>query len=124
MGISDLMISSPRYELSTSDYNEACSNDDDYKEKEEYFRKKDEYFKNMETKIKQFEKEIYGLPFEKIPIKYTKNKVKNNTLYLYYRYESSVKCYDFIKMFKVQKIKNRFYCCKNCVDLWNKIIVL
>ena len=42
MGISDLMIRSPRYELSTSDYNEACRNDDDddYKEKEEYFRKK------------------------------------------------------------------------------------
>ena len=124
MGISDLMISSPRYELSTSDYNEACRNDDDYKENEEYFRKRDEYFKNIENKIKKFENEICDLPFEKIPIKYTKNKVKNNTLYLYYRYESSVKCYDFIKMFKVQKIKNRFYCCKNCVDLWNKIIVL
>ena len=112
------MISSPRYELSTSDYNEACRNDDDYKENEEYFRKRDKYFKSIETKIKQFEKEIYGLPFEKIPIKYTKNKVKNNTLYLYYRYESSVKCYDFIKMFKVQKIKNRFYCCKYCVLIY------
>ena len=76
MGISDLMISSPRYELSTSDYNEACRNDDDYKENEEYFRKRDEYFKSIETKIKQFEKEIYGLPFEKIPIKYTKKSQK------------------------------------------------
>ena len=127
MGISDLMISSPRYELSTSDYNEACrhdDDDDDYKEKEEYFRKRDEYFKNIETKIKQFEKEIYGLPFEKIPIKYTKNKVKNNTLFLVYWHGCSGTGYDFTKLFKVQKIKNRFYCCKNCVDLWNKIIVL
>ena len=124
MGISDLMISSPRYELSTSDYNEACRNDDDYKENEEYFRKRDEYFKNIETKIKQFEKEIYGLPFEKIPIKYTKNKVKNNKLVLVYWHGCSGTGYDFTKLFKVQKIKNRFYCCKNCVDLWNKIIVL
>ena len=124
MGISDLMISSPRYELSTSDYNEACRNDDDYKENEEYFRKRDEYFKNIENKIKKFENEICDLPFEKIPIKYTKNKVKNNTLYLNYRYGGSGTGYDFTKLFKVQKIKNRFYCCKNCVDLWNKIIVL
>ena len=50
MGISDLMISSPRYELSTSDYNEACSNDDDYKEKEEYFRKKTNILKILRLK--------------------------------------------------------------------------
>ena len=124
MGISDLMISSPRYELSTSDYNEACRNDDDYKENEEYFRKRDEYFKNIENKIKKFENEICDLPFEKIPIKYTKNKVKNNKLVLFYRHGCSGTGYDFTKLFKVQKIKNRFYCCKNCVDLWNKIIVL
>ena len=40
MGIFDLMISNPRYELSTSDYYEACGNDGEYKERKNILKKR------------------------------------------------------------------------------------
>ncbi len=123
MGISDEQInnSCPKYELSTSEYNETYNNTGNNSNDEAHFRR-DQFFKKIEEKIKLFETKNKVLTFEKVPIKYTNSKIKNNKLYMTIMFEGFGTSYNFNELFRVQKINNRYYCCKNCVDLWNQII--
>lgn len=122
MGISDEHIknSCPKYELSTSEYNEAYNNIGNSNNDELHIRR-DQFFKDIEEKIKLFETKYKALMFEKVPIKYTENKIKKK-LHITFWFEGFGASYNFNELFRVQKIKNRYYCCKNCVDLWNQII--
>ena len=119
MGISDLCISSPKYEFSTSDYNEASNITS--KKNIERHRKREEYFKMVNEKIVLYRQQTKDIPFEKVPIKYSKEKIKNNRLVIVFMFEGLGICEDFTELFRVEKIKTRYYCCKNRIDLWNKV---
>ena len=106
--------SSPRYTYSTSDYNEAIGSNKSTKILEEQNKIKE---KEIEM-LKLYKEKKEELSYEKIPIKYVNLKKYNGKFYItiYSGWQ-----YDAIELFKIEKIKNRYYCCKNCVDLWNKI---
>lgn len=127
MGMGDYMISSssPKYELSTSDYNDSKNNYNSITneaENEEIYTRRKQYFLKIETKIEEYKLKYKEVSFEKIPIKYTQNKVKNGQFYLTIWFGGFGTMYNFTDLFKLQKINKRYYCCKNCVDLWKSIL--
>lgn len=115
---------------STSEYNELYHNN--FKDRQltddeiSYNLKKEKYLEKVDENIKLCKLQSLNLEYCKTPIKYEPNiriKKYNDTFtaHLYINYKGGATGYDCKELFKIEKIKNRYYCCKNRIDLFNNI---
>jgi hypothetical protein len=99
-----------------------CNNEDDKCNNLQYIQHKRQIIKDKEikdlsvSKLKIFEEKMLSQEYEKIPIKYLKEQIFDNKLY---QYHSRVGLDP--SLLNIQKINNRFYCCKNRVDKYMKL---
>lgn len=115
---------------STSEYNKLYHNDfKDIQLTDDdviYNLKKEKYLKKVNENIKLCKLQSLNLEYCKTPIKYEPNiriSKYNDTFqaHLYINYKKGATGYDCKELFKIEKIKNRYYCCKNIIDLFNNI---
>lgn len=115
---------------STREYNKLYHNDFKYiqltDDEISYNHKKEKYSKNVIVNIECCKLQSLNLEYFKTPIKYEPNiriSKNNNTFqaHFYINYKNGATGYDCKELFKIEKIKNRYYCCKNRVDLFNNI---
>jgi hypothetical protein len=99
-----------------------CNNEDDKCNNLQYKQHKRQIIKDEETKnvsvskLKIFEENILFLEYEKIPIKYLKEQMLDNK-YIDCKCQCHYSRSGLVEtLLKIQKINNRFYCCKNRVD--------
>ena len=93
----------------------------------EYYNNNPKILKSLTDELKEEnEKDLnkyLELPYEKIHIKYGLQKYnEDNTPKTFHPPPSDKWIYDFIKKnkrFKSEKIKNRWYCNKNAIDLFS-----
>jgi len=107
-----------------------CNNEDHKCNNLEYIQHKRQIIKDKEIKdlsafkLKIFKENIISLEYEKIPIKYLKERIYNNKyigdVYQYHHSRSGLDPY----LLNIQKINNRFYCCKNRVDKYIELELL
>ena len=99
-----------------------CNNEDDKCNNLKYIQHKRQIIKDKEikdlsvSKLKIFEEKMLSLEYEKIPIKYLKEQIldKKYIGHVYQCHHS--RCGLAPSLLNIQKINNRFYCCKNRVD--------
>ena len=110
------------YNMSDSITEYKCNNEDDKCNNLKYIQHKRQIIKDKEindlsvSKLKIFEEKMLSLEYEKIPIKYLKEQIldKKYIGHVYQCHHS--RCGLGPSLLNIQKINNRFYCCKNRVD--------
>ena len=84
--------------------------------KAEMGKQEEKRYKDMNDKIAIFAEAAEILQYQNVPIKYLKNNF-NQVVRLGFNYVLN-RNHDICKKLKVEKIKNRLYCCKNRVDIF------
>jgi hypothetical protein len=99
-----------------------CNNNDDNCNNVEYLQRKKQLVRDNEicdlsvSKLKTFRETILSLEYEKIPIKYLKDKLLENK-YIDDKDQCHYSRIGFdLTLLNIQKNNNRYYCCKNRAD--------